>query len=106
MLSNVLAELDFEGERPGFDFVHAFCYCPNNPKIIIDAMGARPMREMYDYFYDINPEIDWDIPSTDFLINNYAGKEFHSEESLDYDPQETRRAVDWVQKNITHYSTP
>ena len=86
-----------------FNFVHAFCYHPNNSRIIIDAKGIRPIKELYDDFYDINPVIDWEIPNSKFLIDNFAGKEFYSEESYDYDVSEYENAKAWIKENIQYY---
>lgn len=93
---------DFEIEY-NFNFVHAFCYHPENHKIIIDAKGVRDLKDLYEDFHDINPVIDWDIPNSKFLIDNFAGKEFYSEESYDYDILEYHEAKEWIKKNIENY---
>jgi len=38
------------------------------------------------------------------LIDNYAGKEFASEESFEYDINEYQSAKDYISKNIQKYS--
>jgi len=86
-----------------FNFVHAFCYHPKNHNIIIDAKGIRKLKDLYDDFYDINPVIDWDIPNSKFLIDNFAGKEFYSEESFDYDVSEYQEAKEWIKNYINNY---
>lgn len=86
-----------------FDFVHAFCYPPNNYNIIIDALGIRKLKKLYDYFYDINPVIDWDIYTPQQLIDTYAGKEFYREESYDYDHSEYLAAKEHILKNKIYY---
>jgi hypothetical protein len=86
-----------------FNFVHAFCYDPKNYNIIIDAKGIRKLRDLYDDFYDINPVIDWDIPNSKFLIDNFTGKEFYSEESYDYDVSEYQEAKEWIKNHINSY---
>lgn len=97
----VLLDIIDDEIENGFNFVHAFCYNPNNHKIIIDALGIRPLKDIYDYFHDINPEIDWDIPNSKYLIDNFAGKEFYSEESYEYDIREYNDALEWI-KNHKH----
>lgn len=86
-----------------FNFVHAFCYHPKNHNIIIDAKGIRKLKDLYEDFYDINPDIDWDIPNSKFLIDNFAGKEFYSEESYEYDVSEYKEAKEWIKNNINSY---
>ena len=93
---------DFDIEY-NFNFIHALCYHPSNPKIIIDAMGIRDIRSLYRYYHDINPVIDWDIPNSKFLIDNYAGKEFYSEESYEYDEDMYNEAKQWIKKRIEYY---
>jgi len=88
-----------------FDFVHAFCYKDNNPQIIIDARGVRKLKELYDEFYDINPIIEYDIPNTKYLIDNYAGKEFYSSETYDYDEYYYKKALELIKKDINNYKT-
>jgi hypothetical protein len=83
-------ELDEDEESESeynYDFVHAFCYHPQNHKIIVDAKGIRKLNDLYDDFWDITPDIDWDIPNSEYLINEYAGKQFYSEESFEFDKQ-------------------
>lgn len=96
-------DVDDEDVEYNFNFVHAFCYDSSNHNIIIDAMGIRRLKDLYDDFYDINPVIDWDIPDVDYLINNFAGKEFYSEESYDYDHSEYLEAKQWIESNIDNY---
>lgn len=96
-------EVDDEDVECNYNFVHAFCYLPNNEKIIIDARGVRKLKDLYDEFHDINPVIDWDIPNSQFLIDNFAGKEFYSEESFEYDVSEYIEAKDWIEKNKNIY---
>ncbi len=98
-------ELEIE-EKPKYDynFVHAFCYHPRNHKIIIDARGIRALDDLYQYYHDINPSVDWDIPNAQFLIDEYAGKEFHSEESFDYDEQEFEEAKEFIMSHKEQYS--
>lgn len=96
-------DVDNDDVEYNFNFVHAFCYHPKNPRIIIDAKGVRPLKEMYEDFYDINPVVDWDIPSSQFLIDNFAGKEFYSEESYDYDVSEYKEAKKWIMKHTDVY---
>lgn len=92
------------------DFVHAFCYTEiidktNKRKdIIIDAEGKKSVKEMLDYFWDIDPEIEWDIPNSKYLIDNYSGKEFYSSETYDYDEEEYQKAKNWIMKNKEKYS--
>jgi hypothetical protein len=102
VLKDVFEDID-EDEEYNFNFVHAFCYHPKNHEIIIDAVGISKLDDLYDYFYDINPLIDWDIPDTKFLIDNYSGKEFASEESFDYDIDEYKKAKEFIKNNIKKY---
>ena len=97
-------DVDDEDIEYNFNFVHAFCYNPKNSNIIIDALGVRKLKDLIDYFHDINPAIDWDIPNSNFLINNFAGKEFYSEESYEYDIIEYNNAKEWLQDNSNLYS--
>ena len=97
-------ELEDEDVEYNFNFVHAFCYDPKNHKVIIDARGVRKLKDLYDEFYDINPVIDWDIPNSQFLIDNYAGKGFFSEESFEYDVSEYEEAKKWIIDNIESYN--
>mgnify|MGYP005857479417 CR=1 FL=1 len=61
-------------------------------------------KDLYEDFYYINPIIDWDIPNSKYLINNYAGKKFASEESFEYDINEFQSAKEYITKNIDKYS--
>lgn len=96
-------DVDDEDIEYNFNFVHAFCYHPKNHNIIIDAKGIRKLKDLYEDFYDINPVIDWYIPNSKFLIDNFAGKEFYSEESYDYDVSEYKEAKEWIKNNINSY---
>lgn len=96
-------ETDDEEIEYNFNFVHAFCYHPDNHKIIVDAKGVRKLSDLYEDFYDINPVIDWDIPNPKFLIDNFAGKEFYSEESFEYDISEYEEAKEWIINHINAY---
>lgn len=86
-----------------FNFVHVFCYNPKDIKEIIDVKGVRHIKDLYEDFFDINPEIDWDIKSSKQLIKEYADKEFYSEESYEYDEEEYLRAKEWILDNIERY---
>ena len=103
VINDEFEDVDEDAEY-NFNFVHAFCYHPNNHNIIIDARGVRKLKDLYEDFYDINPIIDWDIPNAKYLIDNYAGKEFASEESFEYDISEYQSAKDYISKNIQKYS--
>ena len=92
-----------EDSEYDFDFVHAFCYHPSNHKIIIDAKGVRALSDLYDDFYDIDPRIDWDIPNSKFLIDNYSGVQFYSEESYDWSDEFYNDAKDWITKHKSKY---
>jgi hypothetical protein len=97
-------ELDEDEEvEYDFDFVHAFCYKDDKSNTIIDARGVRPQKELYEDFYDINPRIDWDIRSSKSLIDEYAGKEFYSEETYDYDVVDYQNAKKFIKKHINIY---
>ena len=96
-------EVDDEEIEYNFNFVHVFCYHPKNHNTIIDAKGIRNLKDLYDDFYDINPVIDWDIPNSKFLIDNFSGKEFYSEESYEYDITEYNNAKVWIKNNINLY---
>lgn len=96
-------DLDDDDVEYNFNFVHAFCYHPDNDKVIIDAIGVRRLKDLYDDFYDISPVIDWDIPNAEFLISNFAGKDFYSEQSYDYDISEYQQAKQWIEDNINVY---
>jgi len=93
-----------EDAKYNYNFVHAFCYSQNNENIIIDAEGVRRLKDLYEDFDDINPFIDWDIPNSKYLIDNYAGKEFASEESFTYDVSEYQSAKEYILKNMDKYS--
>jgi hypothetical protein len=103
IINDEFEDVDEDAEY-NFNFVHAFCYHPNNHNIIIDARGVRKLKDLYEDFYDINPIIDWDIPNAKYLIDNYAGKEFASEESFEYDVSEYQSAKEYITKNIQKYS--
>jgi len=96
-------EVDDEEIEYNFNFVHVFCYHPKKQNTIIDAKGIRNLKDLYDDFYDINPVIDWDIPNSKFLIDNFSGKEFYSEESYEYDITEYNNAKVWIKNNINLY---
>lgn len=96
-------DVDDEDIEFNYNFVHAFCYHPSNDRIIIDAKGVRRLKELYDDFYDVNKVIDWDIPNSKFLIDNFAGKEFYSEESFDYDVSEYNEAKEWILQHKDKY---
>lgn len=96
-------DVDNEEIEYNFNFVHVFCYHPKNHNIIIDAKGIRNLKDLYDDFYDINPVIDWDIPNSKFLIDNFSGKEFYSEESYEYNITEYNNAKVWIKNNINLY---
>lgn len=96
-------DVDDEDIEYNFNFVHAFCYHPKNYNIIIDAKGIRKLKDLYDDFYDINPVIDWDIPNSKFLIDNFSDKEFYSVESYEYDITEYNNAKVWIKNNINLY---
>jgi hypothetical protein len=102
VLNDQFDDVDEDSEYD-YNFVHAFCYDPNNHNIIIDAKGVRKLKDLYEEFHDINPVIDWDIYDSQYLINNYAGKEFASEESFEYDITEYQEAKEWILKNIESY---
>jgi len=102
VINDEFEEVDEDSEY-NFNFVHVFCYHPKNHKIIIDALGVRKLSDLYGYYHDINPSIDWDIPNAQYLIDNFAGKEFASEETYPYDPSEYEQAKQFIQKHINHY---
>lgn len=95
-------ELDEEVEYD-FDFVHAFCYRDDKSNTIVDARGVRQQKELYEEFYDINPRIDWDVRSSKSLIDEYAGKEFYSEETYEYDVVDYQNAKKFIKKYINMY---
>jgi len=103
VINDEFDEVDEDSEY-NFNFVHAFCYHPKNHNIIIDAMGVRKLKDLYEDFYDINPVIDWDIPNSKYLIDNFAGKEFASEDSFEYDISEYELAKYFIRKNINNYT--
>lgn len=102
VLNDEFDDVDEDSEY-NFNFVHTFCYNPNNHKIIIDALGVRKLNDLYDDYHDINPSIDWDIPNSKYLIDNFAGKSFASEESFEYDISEYEEAKEFILKNLASY---
>lgn len=102
VLNDEKEEVDLE-EEYNYDFVHAFCYFPNDSKIIIDAIGIRKLKNLINYYHDINPVIDWIIPNSKYLIDEYAGKEFYSEESFEFDLETYEEAKNFIFKNINNY---
>ena len=103
VLNDLVNDVDEDIEY-NYNFVHAFCYCPENHTIIIDAKGVRKLNNLYDDFHDINPEIDWDIYSSEQLIEKYSNKEFYSEESFPFDVEEYKSALSYIKNNIDKYS--
>jgi len=103
VINDEFDDVDEDAEY-NYNFVHAFCYHQNDEKIIIDAEGVRKLGDLYEDFYDINPVIDWDIPNSKYLIDNYAGKEFASEDSFEYDITEYQSAKEYISKNMNRYS--
>lgn len=102
VMNDEMEDVDEDAEY-NFNFVHAFCYHPKNHNIIIDALGVRKLADLYDDYHDINPIIDWDIPNAEYLIDNFAGKEFASEESFDYDISEYEQAKVFIENNINSF---
>lgn len=100
---NDIKDCDVESECD-YDFVHAFCADPNNSKTIIDAKGVRHIKDLFDDIPDIEPEIDWGIPSSQYLIDEYAGKEFFSEESFEFDTESYERAKEFIKNNKDKFS--
>lgn len=96
-------DVEDEDLEYNYNFVHAFCYDSKNHKVIIDAKGVRSLNDLYDDYYDINPEIIWDVPSPKYLIDEFSGKEFYSEESYEYDINEYIEAKEWILNNIEKY---
>lgn len=86
-----------------FNFVHAFCVDPKTSRRIIDALGIRYIKDLYDYFHDINPEIYFDILNTKYLIDNYSGKEFCSKETFEFSNELYREAKDFILENKQYY---
>lgn len=91
-------------DRLEYNFVHAFCYHPEYFKWVIDARGIQTIKEFMDEFHDIDAYVDWDIPNSQYLIDNFTGKEFYSEETYEYDHQEYLNAKKWIEKNIHKYN--
>lgn len=102
VMNDEFEDVDEDAEY-NFNFVHAFCYHPKNHEIIIDALGVRKLSDLYDDYHDINPIIDWDIPNAQYLIDNYSGKMFASEESYDYDINEYKDAKTFIKNNINNF---
>lgn len=90
-------EILYDEKEEGIDFVHVYCYHPSNNRIIIDAEGVRSKREMLEYFHDIDPYIDGNKITKEELINDYAGKEFYSEETYDWDKSTYKEAKEFIE---------
>lgn len=100
---NDLYETDDEEVEYNINFVHAFCYHPIDHTTIVDGFGIRNLNTLYDDYYDVNIDIDWEIPNAKYLIDYYAGKEFYSEESFEYDENEFKEAKEYILNHLEKY---